>query len=332
MSSRLLVLCGLLAASALAYAAGAFAGDGGLTPAGPHSPNAARAEDIYYLIAAFAGLVFLLVAAPLILFVVRFRSRGRAREVEGPQIRGNTKLELAWTALPVVILVIVAGFVFYKLPGITDLAEAGDDVLRVKVEGRQFYWQYEYPNGVIGIDRLRAPLGRVVELEITAPLEDVNHSFWVAPLGGKFDSIPGQTTVTSFRADKVGVYEGQCGEFCGVRHAQMLAAIEVVPRAEFERWLDEQARAQEAGDSDLGEITYEGACAKCHGFEAEGLIGPTLAGNSLLNDREGLETIVRNGRGAMPAIGEEWEERQMDALFAYVQEEFAPETPGTDGG
>ena len=326
------MLAGLFGGSSLTSASAALAGDGGLTPAGPHSPNAAAAEDIYYLIAAFAGLVFLLVAVPLVLFVVRFRSRGRPRDVEGPQIRGHTNLELAWTAVPVLILVVVASFVFYKLPAITELAKAGDDVLRVKVEGRQFYWQYEYPNGVIAIDRLRAPQGQVVELEITAPLEDVIHSYWVPPLGGKFDAIPGQTTVTSFRADETGVYEGQCGEFCGVRHAEMLAAIEVVPRAEFERWLDEQARAQEAGESDLGEITFAGACAKCHGAEGGGLIGPPLEQNPILNDREAVETIVRNGRGAMPAIGEGWGDRQMDALVAYLQEELAPETAGADGG
>jgi cytochrome c oxidase subunit 2 len=307
----------------------AHAGNGGFAPVDPVSPNGERIEDAYYLIAAFAILVFLLVTVPLAIFIVRFRSRGRPRTVEGPQIRGNTSLELAWTAVPVVILTIVAGFIFYKLPGITELTSAaGASELEIEVEGRQFYWQYRYGNGVIAIDRLRVPVDRVVQLEITAPDHDVVHSFWIPAVGGKFDAIPGETTELEFKAEKEGVYPGQCTEFCGLQHGVMTASLEVVPAAEFDRWLRSEAQAQETGESDLGEITFAGACAKCHGMEGEGLIGPALAGNPTIEQRDALEEVVRNGRGQMPAVGRGWSDRQLDALVRYMQRELGGESGG----
>ena len=324
----LVVLLGCLlgALSAIPIAA---AGNGGFAPVEPVSPNAERTEDAYYLIAAFAIFVFLMVTVPLAFFIVRFRSRGRARTVEGPQIRGNTSLELAWTAVPVVILVVVAGFIFYKLPGITDLSSAeGATELRINVEGRQFYWQYTYGNGVIAIDRLRVPVDRVVELEITAPEHDVVHSYWIPAIGGKFDAIPGETTELEFRAEREGVYEGQCTEFCGAQHGVMTASIEVIPAAEFDRWLEREAQAQETGTSGLGEATYVGVCAKCHGLRGEGLIGPALVDNPLLAQREALEDVVRDGRGEMPAVGRGWDDRQFEALSRYLQRELG----GDDGG
>jgi cytochrome c oxidase subunit II len=314
---------------ALVLVSGAAAGNGGFAPVDPVSPNADRTEDAYYLISAFAIFVFLVVMVPLTIFVIRFRSRGRPRTIEGPQIRGNTSLELAWTIAPIVIVIVTAGFVFYKLPGITSLTSAeGATELDVRVEGHQFYWQYEYPNGVIAIDNLRAPADRVVHLEITAPEGDVNHSFWIPAVGGKFDAIPGETTEYEFMAQKPGVYPGQCAEFCGLQHGVMTASLEVLPAAEFDRWLESQVEAQEAGESELGQETFAGACAKCHGTRGEGLIGPALAGNPVVEQREALEEVVRNGRGQMPAVGQDWDDRQMDALFQYLGEELGGESGG----
>jgi cytochrome c oxidase subunit 2 len=301
----------------------------GLTPVETESPNAERIADLYWFVSFWAAVVLLAVAVPLGIFIVRYRSNGRDRTVEGPQIHGSTRLEIAWTLVPVVILLIVAGFTFYKLPGITleDEAQAGD--LRIRVEGRQFYWQYRYPNGVIQIDRLRAPQGRLVVLEITAPESDVNHSYWVPGIGGKFDAIPGETTETAFQARRTGVFEGQCAEFCGIQHAEMLASIEVVPADEFDSWLDQEAQAQQAGTSELGEQEFVGACTKCHGPQGEGLIGPALT-SATVSDAESVAEIVRNGRGEMPRVGEEWDDRQMNALTAYLRERFGEEE--SDGG
>jgi len=297
----------------------------GLTPVDPDSPNTERIADLYWFVGFWAAVVLLSVAVPLAIFVVRYRSRGRSRTVEGPQIHGSTRLEIAWTVVPVVILLIVTVFTFYKLPGITLDAAAGEDVLKVRVEGRQFYWQYRYPNGVIAIDTLRAPADRLVELEITAPENDVIHSYWVPALFPKFDAIPGQTTETSFRGTP-GTYHGQCAEFCGIQHAEMFATVEVIASDDFDAWLSEEAQRQETGDSDLGEQIFSGVCAKCHGDQGQGLIGPGLSSSTVSNTAS-VEQIVRTGRGKMPAVGADWDDRQMKALTDYLKERF----PGNQG-
>jgi cytochrome c oxidase subunit II len=301
----------------------------GLTPIEPDSPNTERINDLFWFISFWAALVLLSVAIPLIYFVWRYRSRGRPRTVEGPQIRGNTRLEIAWTAVPVVILVVIAIFTFYKLPGITLEASAGEQAMTVQVEGRQFYWLYRYPNGVVAIDRMRVPQGRLVKLEITSAPWDVVHSYFVPALIAKMDAIPGKLNKVSFRAQRTGVYSGQCAEFCGLQHARMAQSIEVVPPAEFDSWLTEQAQAQETGDSDLGEQEFNGVCAKCHGPQGEGLIGPGLTPSSVGNPAS-VKTIVTEGLGKMPPVARGWDERQLNALTTYLRQKFS--SGGSSGG
>ena len=220
------------------------------------------------------------------------------------------------------VLVAIGAFVFYKLPGIQDVpsASAQGGRVDVQVKGYRYYWNFTYPNGVIAVDRLRAPVGQTVRLEVTAPDYDVIHSWWIPALGGKFDAIPGVTNETWFNANAPGLYRGQCAEFCGIQHTAMHAEVEAMPREEFESWLEDEASAQEDGSSKLGEETYRGACAKCHGLDGEGDIGPRLAGNQLLDDPDALEQVIRNGRNAMPPVGRDWEERQLKALTDYLGE------------
>jgi cytochrome c oxidase subunit 2 len=303
--------------AALVLAAGAAAGNGGLAPPDPQSPGAERIRDIYWLLLGVGGFVFLVVTVPLVLFMVRYRSGGRDRSVEGPQVRGNRNLEIGWTVGAVLILVVIASFVFYKLPGIRNLEDAGaTGELRVQVEGRQFYWLYRYPNGAVAIDRLRVPQGLVVHTEITAPDGDVNHSFWVPALGGKFDAIPGVTTSLEFNAAKTGIYPGQCAEFCGIQHAAMDLEVEVMTADEFASWVNSRPFDSEA----LGEEEFNGVCAKCHRLgEQDQLVGPSLAA-AQLEDAAALEEIVRNGRNKMPAVGRGWTDEQMRALTEYAKQ------------
>ena len=257
-------------------------------------------------------------------FVVRYRGNGRGREVDGPQVRGNTQLELGWTIGAVLIVTVLAVFTFYKLPGIVDPASASDaDELTVRVEGRQFYWQFEYPNGVIAIDTLRLPAGRVTEFEVGAPDGDVIHSFWVPALAGKRDAIPGQETSFKVLPERIDRHEIICGEFCGLQHAVMRGVVEVMPAEEFDAWLAEQEDAQSSGESDLGEQIWTGVCSKCHGPKYVGDVGPPLEGNPTARDRDSVERIVRNGQREMPAVGQDWSDEQMDALIDYLQEEVA---------
>jgi cytochrome c oxidase subunit II len=313
-SLAVVVLCALVVTGA------AFGGEPGFTPVEPASPNAEGINQSYAWVAIFTGAIFLLVQGTLVWFIVRYRADRRRRETDGAQVHGNTNIELAWTIAPVLVLVAIGSFVFYKLPGIQDVPAA--DRVEVQVDGYRFYWNFTYPNGVIAVDTLRAPVGQTTQLLVSAPDFEVIHSWWIPALGGKIDAIPGVENETWFNPEEPGIYRGQCAEFCGIQHAQMRGQVEAMPQEAFDAWLEEEAGAQEAGTSDLGEETFRGACAKCHGLAGEGDIGPALRGNQLLEDREAVEQVVRNGRDEMPPVGRDWEERQMRALTDYLEEEL----------
>jgi cytochrome c oxidase subunit 2 len=320
---RLLLLGGALLVTAVSAPA-AHADSGGFTLIEPNSPNAEGIESIFWFVSAFAIAIFLLVEVLLVLFVVQYRRRRRDRFEDGANIHGSTQLELLWTAGPVVILALIAAFVFVQLSDVTDPpranAAAQQDELSISVVGRQFSWQYEYPNGVISVDTLRVPTGVPIRLELTAPDEDVIHSWWIPALQGKRDVIPGNPQTLWFRADREGTFVGQCTELCGLEHAKMTTTTEAVSEAEFDAWLEERSAQQDAGDSPLGEETWTGVCAKCHGLGGEGGIAPRIAGSPILTDAERLEVTVRNGRRRMPPVGSEWPEEQFDALVAYLEE------------
>ncbi len=318
----------LVLVCALALAGAALAGTGGFAPPTPRSPNAQRTNDAYYLILAFTGAIFLLVETALVVFVIRFRSRGRPRTVEGPQIRGHTRLEIIWTAIPVVILAAITGFVFYKLPGIKNVpaANAAGGRIEIGVEAHQFYWQFRYPDGSTSVDELTVPVDRNVHLTLTSP--DVAHSWWVPSLGGKIDVIPGRTNHTWFRAQQNGVYRIRCAELCGIQHAVMLGFVRVVPQSDYASFLG----ARHAKTADLARETYQGVCAKCHGFKGEGGIGPKLAGSAGLNDRTALAKTIRNGIGMMPPVGRTWDSRQLNAVITYLQKHVASSAGGAAGG
>ena len=140
-------------------------------------------------------------------------------------MHGHTRLELIWTVFPVVILAIIAGFVFYELPNI-DSAPAAADPIHITIEGHQYYWQYDYTDSkdhARSIGTLHVPAGAVVDLKVVSP--DVIHSWWIPALGGKIQAIPGRINHTWFQA-KPGSYDGQCAQLCGVFHASMLATVQ----------------------------------------------------------------------------------------------------------
>jgi len=301
-----------LVLAVLATAGTAAAANGGFTPQYAHSPNADRINTAYYLILGFTGAIFVLVEAALVVFVWRYRRRGRSRAAEGAQVHGNTRLELIWTVIPVVILAVIGIFVFYELPGISNVpsASAGDRV-NVTVEGHQFYWQFDYPNGARSIGDLHVPVGKVVYLTIVSP--DVDHSWWVPQLGGKTDAIPGKVNHTWFTADRAGTYIGQCAEFCGTFHEAMRARVIATSPGEYAAYVGSTAQA------DLGRSEFQGSCATCHGMKGEGGYGPSLSTNPLLVQPSGLAPIVRNGFGKMPPVGEGWSDAQIAALVRYAK-------------
>jgi cytochrome c oxidase subunit II len=325
---RKIPVLALLVGAALAFVSVAYAGNGGFAPEPPVSPNAERIHNSYLWISIFTLSIFILVEGALIAFIIKYKRGRRARTSEGPQVHGATRLELIWTAIPVLILAAIAAFIFYELPGIKDVpkARAQGGPLAIRIDARQFYWQFTYPDGTISISEFHAPVDRVVRLDIFS--HDVVHSWWVPQLGGKFDAIPGQENNTWFQADKVGTYLGKCGEFCGVFHAEMPARVVVDAPSEYESWLSAQ------DETALGRGEWEGACAKCHGITGKGGYGPAIDNSSVLLSPVALRQLLVNGRNQtppvqnyMPPVGRGWNEKQFVALEAYVKEHIYKGAP-----
>jgi len=316
---KLIFACLSLSALALVLSGTAVAGAGrGIPPA--DSPNAGGIQDLYVVVLIVTGIIFVIVEGALLLFIFRFRGAGRARAAEGPQIRGHTRLELIWTAIPALILAGIIAVVFFKLPGIQDVPDAGaaGPKMTVQVEGRQFYWRYTYPNGAVSINQLVVPAQRPIALVITAPDFDVIHSWWVPQLAGKMDAIPGKTNHTWFEADHEGIYQGQCAEFCGIQHAMMLTQVRAVSNAGYESWVARQLKVS----ADIGHMTFLGACAPCHGMQGQGIIGPALKGNATLANPQQLRTLLAHGKRKMPPVGEGWTPQEINSLIAYLKQEF----------
>ncbi|HSK16964.1 MAG TPA: cytochrome c oxidase subunit II [Gaiellaceae bacterium] len=337
MGSRKPVVAAALAILALAAVPAAFGAPPGGTGIGPPrtaTPSGQELNQLYWFVFAVCAVVFVLVETVLILFIVRFRRRRTTPvEAEGPQIHGNTRLELIWTGIPVVVLAAIAIVVFVRTPDVQATPQEGDpDELVVQVEGHQFYWRYVYPDGEIALDTLVVPVDTPVRLELTS--YDVNHSWWVPELTGKRDAIPGRTNVLRFRPLEEGVYDGECAELCGILHAVMPTTVEVVSEAEYADRLGLLGRQDQPGATQLalGRDSWDLVCAKCHGPAGEGDIAPAVAQNGALVDEEQLRELLYEGFDRpetpeyMPPVGRNWEDFHIRALIEYVRsnERLAP--------
>jgi len=237
------------------------------TPLSGGSPNANQIDTLYRITLYIALVIFIAVEGGLAYALIKFRKRKGA---VAAQIRGNTRLEVGWTAGAAVILVALAVLTFVKLPSIQNPPNSGSGgvelgeqnnlmyasterrlppngkALDITVIGRQYIWQFVYP-GANEPDGLGAPYSyqeMVVPTETTVSLdivsEDVVHSWWVPELGGKFQAVPGYHNYTWFKISKPGTYRGQCAFLCGRGHARMIATVKAVPPAQFEAWLARQ--------------------------------------------------------------------------------------------
>jgi cytochrome c oxidase subunit 2 len=325
----------LLGALFLLLAGSALAGNAGFAPPDSVSSSGSAINQLYWIIIGITAVIFLLVEGALLWFIFRFRRRpGTAYDAEAPQIHGNTRLEVLWTLVPVVIVIGIVVATVIKVPAVNAKPAHGSDSLVIRVEAHTFYWEYTYPNGVVAVDTLTLPIERPVRLELTGL--DVIHSWWVPEITGKRDAIPGRINTLDFEIDRTGTFVGQCAEFCGVEHAVMYTTVEAVPQGVFDEWYQSQALAQaKPAETQLGRQTWVGVCAKCHGLDGQGGYGPAIAGNSTLADPRVLAQLLANGQdndansGFMPPVSTGWPQKQLDSLLAYLQQSgLAPKRAG----
>ena len=202
------------------------------------SKEGARIDFIFWFVIAVCIAVFGVVAAVTIYSVVTFRARPDD-DSDGPPIHGHTGIEIAWTAIPTVLVTAIA------IASAVALAENGkltSDRLQVDVTAQQFAWHFKYPQyGGLESNELRLVEGRQVELHLRSL--DVIHSFWVPEFRQKQDAVPGIVTKLPITPTKVGTRTLVCTELCGLGHALMRAPVIVMKEDDFDRW----ARSQQQG-------------------------------------------------------------------------------------
>lgn len=282
--------------------------------------------------------VFVVVASFYV--IVKFREKP-GQTGEPPQVKGNHKLEVLWTLIPVVLLAIVAvptvkaAFALAHPP-------QGSQALNIKVTGKQWFWNFDYLDEKFTVsNELVIPVGRPINLEVTS--EDVIHSFWIPKLAGTIDVIPNRTNHLWFQADEPGTYYGQCKEFCGASHAKMRFRVIALPQAEYDAWVKNRiAKAQnyqQPADPVLarGEEIFMKSkpCFSCHavaGSNAKGKVGPdltnigerkTLAAGWMDNTEENLKQWIKDSKSIKPGSimpsFPDLSDEDLKALVAYLR-------------
>ncbi len=305
------------------------------------APSSTPAKSIYDLslfVLGITGGIFVVVGGLLLYVVIRFRQSKAKDDSEPAQIYGSHQVELAWTVVPVLIVVVLFLTTARMIFAVQD-APKPQSALDVTVIGHQFWWEFRYPKqGIVTANELHVPLS---DPHAPSPTflnllsADVDHSFWVPQLAGKTDLIPNHPNSMWIDPHVAGVYLGQCAQFCGTQHAKMLLRVVVEPRAQFDQWVGEQQKAAAQDASvDAGRHVFETqACMNCHtvsGTVGTGRYGPdlshlasraTLAAGATTNTPEHLREWIRNPDtfkpgSLMPAM--KLSDQQLDQLTAYL--------------
>jgi cytochrome c oxidase subunit II len=231
---RPLVLAAFTAVTLLAFWAAPALADTA-TFQHPAGPAASAMDHIYRATLGVTVTIFVLVGGWLLYSALRFRVRPGDPQVEPPQVHGSTRLEMAWTIVPVLVLVALSA---YTLDHVGTVKDAPSNSMVVNVTAQQFSFSYVYGanSGIVGKapstpSTLVVPQNTPVKVQVRS--KDVNHDWWVPALGPKIDAIPGQTNTTWFKATSTGTFRGQCAEFCGIGHATMLITVKVVSPADW---------------------------------------------------------------------------------------------------
>lgn len=252
------------------------------------APQATPAHSIFslsMLVLAICTTIFLIVAGLLLFTLIRYRHRRGFTVREPAQIYGSTQIELSWTVLPTLIVVVLflatARTIFIN----QSVAEP-QTALDVVVIGHQFWWEYRYPKlGIVTANELHVPVSdphQPTPTYLTMSSADTDHSFWVPRLAGKMDLIPNKINTMWIDPEGAGLYLGQCAQYCGVQHAKMLIRVYADSPAAFAAWIADQKRtALQDPSAATGRAIFEhNACANCHtisGTSAVGKFGPNLS-------------------------------------------------------
>ncbi len=255
MRFRTLLMAVLLATILSILVAGpAFADGTSVVFPQPVSPNGHRIYDLYIYVSYVAIPIFIGVEVGLLLIIFKFRRRNS--EHYGATWHDNTRLEIAWTIIPTIIIGAIGYLSFVELdkdfnPDHFSQNVAASDQMNICVQGYQFYWTYTYTNNpgcepgelqdktkIVSKDTLVVPVGKFVHL--TTHSDNVIHSWWVPAISGKTDAVPGYDNQAFLQIEKAGTWEGECAELCGVGHYQMQIKVTAMNQTDFDNWSNQQ--------------------------------------------------------------------------------------------
>jgi cytochrome c oxidase subunit II len=266
------IITALFAAMAAQFRWGGSSGHQ-LTTLAPQGKFADSIQTLVNPVFFVAGVVGVLVIGGVGLIAWKFRARDDDEEFP-VQLHGKTSFEIGWTLLPALILAAVGVFTVLTL---IQLNKPAPEAIQVEVSGQQWWWGFHYDlNGdgnyqgdgdITTATELVIPVGRTVELSVTS--NDVIHSFWIPALNGKRDAVPGQHHPWKLQSDTIGVYRGQCTEFCGLSHANMRMLVRVVSQDDYDAWVANQLKpaVEPAAGSEAaaGKAVFVAQlCSSCH--------------------------------------------------------------------
>jgi cytochrome c oxidase subunit II len=300
-------------------------------------PQSTNAESLYHLsnfVLAITGLIFVVVFSLLVYAIVKFRKRAADAGREPTQVYGSTQIELAWTVIPILIVVVLFLTTARVIHAVQDATRPANAVA-VTVIGHQFWWEFRYPAlGVVTANELHVPVSTPTYLKLLSA--DTDHSFWIPQLAGKTDLIPNRINEMWLDPRQTGIFLGQCAQYCGTQHAKMLLRVSVDTPEEFDAWIQAQKQPANQDQKEIaGRRVFETtACINCHavtGTNATGRFGPdlthlmsrrTLASGAAENTPENLRLWIQNPDAIkpgslMPAM--KLSDADLDALVRYLE-------------
>ena len=306
----------------------------------PHSTPADAIKRLSDLVLSVTGLIFVVVFTLLIYAVIKFRRKTNAAANREPaQVYGSTQIELAWTVIPVLIVVVLFLSSARVIHAVQD-APKPPTAVEVTVIGHQFWWEYRYPKlGIVTANELHIPVSDPASptptfLKLLSA--DTDHSFWIPQLAGKTDLIPNHPNSMWMDPRNTGIFLGQCAQYCGTQHAKMLLRVSVDTPEDFATWVHaQQEQANQDPKVAVGRRVFETtACMNCHaisGTPANGRFGPdlthlmsrgTIGAGAAANTHENLRLWVENPDALkpgslMPAM--KLSDADLDAVVAYME-------------
>jgi cytochrome c oxidase subunit 2 len=303
-------------------------------------PLATPAESVYHLsvlVIAVCAAIFVVVGGVLTFTLVRFGRNSRDGR-EPAQVYGSNQIELAWTVIPVLIVLVLTMATARVVLAVQNRAMP-PAALKVTVIGHQWWWEIRYPDfAIVTANELHVPVSSSAKPALTflqLQSADVAHSFWVPQLSGKTDLIPNRTNSMWIDPRETGTFLGNCAEYCGMQHANMLLRVIVQTPAEFEAWAASQKRnAIDEASARAGQATFLTlSCVNCHrvsGTSADGTFGPdlshlmsrdTLASGAIPNTLDNLRQWVKDPQTIKPGSlmpNMQLNSRELDEVVEYL--------------